>query len=353
VVIIRSGWHGIVNAMTEKTLVSITPRGLYCDAGDFYIDPWRPVPRAVVTHLHGDHYARGCGSYLLSEDSRHIAPLRLGDDASIQPLAYGETTTMNGVTISLHPAGHILGSAQVRLEHQGYVLVISGDYKRDVDRTCAPFEVVPCHTFITEATFGLPVYRWESQAQVFDQINAWWRDNQSQGKASLIYGYSLGKAQRILAGLDPSIGPIYTHGAVELLTNVYRESGIDLPPTIYANDADTKDFSDAIIVAPPSARGTRWIRRFGDVSQGYVSGWMRIRGVRRQRAVDRGFVLSDHVDWTGLMTTIRETGAERIGVTHGYVTVVTRWLREQGYDAFPVETRYRGERDEESDPDDA
>lgn len=335
--------------MKKQTWLSVTPIGLYCEPGDFYVDPWQPVSRAVVTHLHGDHYARGCESYLISHESRHIAPLRLGEDANVQLLPYGETTHINDVKVSFHPAGHILGSAQVRLEYRGEVIVISGDYKREPDQTCAPFEVVRCHTFITEATFGLPIYRWEHQQHIFDSINAWWRDNQAQGKASVIYGYALGKAQRILAGVDANIGPIYTHGAVESLTDAYRKTGISMPDTIYANEAATKDFSSALIVAPPSARGTRWIRRFGNVSQAYASGWMRIRGVRRQRSVDRGFVLSDHVDWTELMHTIKDTGAERIGVTHGYVTVVTRWLLEQGYDAFPIDTHYRGEQEEEGD----
>lgn len=331
------------------TLLTNTPNGLYCEAGNFYIDPWQPVEKAVITHLHGDHYVRGCGSYLISEESRHIAPLRLGEEAVAEHVPYSHQVTINGVHVSLHPAGHILGSAQVRVEYRGEVWVVSGDYKREPDATTTPFEVVPCHTFITEATFGLPVYRWEPEQQIFEQINQWWQTNSERGKASILYGYALGKAQRILAGVDASIGRLYTHGAVETLTKAYRQTGIAMPMTIYATDAHTRDFSGALIVAPPSARGTRWVRRFGDVSQGFVSGWMRIRGVRRQRAVDRGFILSDHVDWTDLMRTVAETGAERIGVTHGYVTVVTRWLREQGYDAFAVETRYRGEQDEDGE----
>ena len=335
--------------MNANALLSITPNGLYCAVGDFYIDPWQPVRRAVVTHLHGDHYAMGCDSYLISERSRHIAPFRLGVHASVQTIPFGEAIDIHGVTVSLHPAGHILGSAQIRVEHRGEVWVVSGDYKREPDPTCTPFEVVKCHTFITEATFGLPVYRWERQQQTFDQINQWWRDNQQQGKASLLYGYALGKAQRLLAGVDPSIGPIYTHGLVEKLTDAYRKTGVPMPETTYASAAKVKDYSQALIVAPPFARGSRWVRRFGNVSQGFASGWMRIRGVRRQRAVDRGFVLSDHIDWTDLMDTIEATGAERIGVTHGYVMVVARWLHEQGYSAFVYETRFRGEQDEDTE----
>jgi putative mRNA 3-end processing factor len=338
--------------MNENTLIRTTDRGFYCAAGDFYIDPWRPVDRAVITHAHADHFAYNCKSYLVSEEGRHVFQIRLGDKATIQTIPYGESVKINGVTVSLHPAGHILGSAQVRVEYQGEVWVVSGDYKREPDPTCTPFEVVPCHHFITEATFGLPIYRWPHRDGVFRAINDWWRTNQQAGKCTILYGYSLGKAQGILAGVDPSIGPIYTHGAVEKLNAAYRDSGIQLPPTTYVSREVIKfrpDWSQALIVAPPSTRGTTWIRRFGDVSSGFVSGWMRIRGTRRRRAVDRGFVLSDHVDWTALMQTIADTGAEHIYVTHGYTAVVTRWLRENGIDAHSISTRYTGENDEVAD----
>lgn len=328
------------------SLISATERGFYCAAGDFYIDPWQPVIRAVITHGHADHFARGCGAYLVAQSGEAIFRLRLGQDAHIETLAYGERRRLNDVVVSLHPAGHILGSAQVRVEHRGEVWVISGDYKREPDPTCAPFEVVPCHTFVTEATFGLPIYRWPAQAQVFAQINDWWRRNQAQGRASILFGYALGKAQRIIAGVDPAIGPIYTHGAVEALVNAYRAGGVALPPTTHAMQAQSAEWHRALIVAPPSARGTPWLRRFGDQSSGFVSGWMRIRGTRRRRAVDRGFVLSDHADWTDLMATIRETGAEQVWVTHGYTAAVTRYLREQGIEAYVVETRYSGENDD-------
>lgn len=329
--------------MTRDPLLKPTEAGLYCPAGDFYIDPWQPVERAVVTHAHADHYARDCRAYLVAAPGERVFRLRLGDAAIMNPVAYGEAVMLNDVRVSLHPAGHILGSAQIRVEHRGEVWVVSGDYKREADPTCTPFEVVPCHTFITEATFGLPIYRWQPQAEVFAQINAWWRANQQQGKTSLIFGYALGKAQRILAGVDASIGPIYTHGAVERLNHAYRDSGVQLPETTYAKLATQPDWQRALIVAPPSARGSLWTRRFGAQSSAFVSGWMRIRGTRRRRAVDRGFVLSDHVDWPDLTATIRDTGAERVGVTHGYVAPVTRWLTEEGYDAFSIETRYSGE----------
>lgn len=335
------------------TLIVHTNQGLYCPQGDFYIDPYTSVLRAVVTHAHADHLAWGCDRYLVSAAGEHVFRARLGGaSAPLHLVEYGETTLVNGVRVSLYPAGHILGSAQIRVEYGGDVWVITGDYKTDPDRTCAPFEVVRCNTFVTESTFGLPIYRWSPQDEIFAQINQWWRDNQAQGKASLLYGYALGKAQRLLAGLDPSIGSIYTHGAVERLNAAYRMSGIDLPPTQYASAAarDGKpDWSKALIVAPPSARGTAWTRRFGTLSSAFASGWMAIRGARRRRAVDRGFVLSDHVDWDNLMRVIAETGAERVWVTHGYTAVVVRWLQERGIDSQIVQTRFEGERDESPD----
>ena len=328
----------------------MTEDGLYCPAGDFHIDPWRPVERAVITHAHSDHARRGSRRYLAARPALRLLRSRLGDEATIDPLDYGAAVDLGGVRVSLHPAGHILGSAQVRLEHRGEVWVVSGDYKLDREPTCAPFEPVRCHTFVTESTFGLPVYRWPAQEEVLADINAWWRQNRADGKATLLFGYALGKAQRLLAGLDPDIGPIYTHGAVEKLSRDYRDSGVALPPTTYVGDLRRgTDWGGALIVAPPSAHGTAWSRRFGAASTGFASGWMRIRGTRRRRAVDRGFVLSDHADWPGLLQAVRSTGAERVWVTHGYVGVLVRWLREQGVEAEGLQTRFEGERDETGD----
>jgi putative mRNA 3-end processing factor len=335
--------------MTNRVLLTLTEYGFYCPVGDFYVDPWRPVPRALVTHAHGDHCTWGCQSYLVAEAGETVFRVRLGDKASIQTLPYGEPTTVNGVKVSFHPAGHILGSAQIRLEYQGEILVASGDYKAQPDMTCAAFEVVPCHHFITEATFGLPIYHWQPSEDVFAQINQWWAANAENGKASILYCYALGKAQRVISGLDPSIGAILTHGAVERLNNAYRQAGVKLPPTQYAKAADKDLFRRALVIAPVSARGTTWVRRFGAHASGFASGWMRIRGTRRQKAVDRGFILSDHADWDGLQTTIKATGAERVGVTHGYVPVLARWLNEQGIDAYSIDTRYTGESDDASE----
>lgn len=330
------------------TLLRRTDRGLYCEAGDFHVDPWAPVDRAVVTHAHGDHVAWGCGSYLCSAEGLGVLRDRLEPGARIRGLAYGEAIAVNGVRVSLHAAGHILGSAQVRLEYGGDVWVVSGDYKTDPDPTCTAFEPVRCRTFVTESTFGLPVYRWPAQAEVLADINAWWRGNQAAGKATLLYGYALGKAQRLLAGLDPGIGPILTHGAVERLNARYREAGVRLPPTRYVGEVDRKaDWSSAIVLAPPSAENSPWTRRFGTHATGFASGWMLIRGTRRRRSLDRGFPLSDHVDWPSLLGAIDATGAERVWVTHGYTGPVVRWLRERGLDAVAVETRFEGERDDE------
>jgi putative mRNA 3-end processing factor len=335
-----------MNSMTTHDLITLTEHGFYCPPGDFYIDPWHSVPRALVTHAHGDHCTWGCEAYLVAQEGETVFRVRLGADARIQTLPYGEATSINGVKVSFHPAGHILGSAQIRLEYLGEIWVASGDYKVQPDSTCTPLEVVRCHHFITEATFGLPIYHWQPSETVFQQINGWWAGNAENGKASILYCYALGKAQRVLSGLDPSIGSILTHGAVERLNQAYRAAGVALPPTQYAKTADKALFRRALVIAPVSARGTTWVRRFGAHASGFASGWMRIRGTRRQKAVDRGFILSDHADWEGLQTTIRATRAERVGVTHGYVPVLARWLNEQGIDAYGIDTRYTGERDD-------
>ena len=328
-------------------LLQSTDDGLWCEAGGFYVDPWRPVDRAVLTHAHADHARWGSKQYLVAEAGLPVFRARLGDDARIDTLPYGECIDMNGVRVSLHPAGHILGSAQVRIEHRGEVWVVSGDYKTGPDRTCAPFEVVRCNTFVTECTFGLPVYRWRPQETVFAEINEWWRRNREDHRASVLFAYALGKAQRVLSGLDPSIGPIYMHGALYKCDAAYRHAGVSLPPIHRVSEAPEKmDWSHAMILAPPSANGTPWMRRFGDVSTAFASGWMQLRGARRRRGVDRGFVLSDHADWPGLNDAIAATGAERVLATHGSTGVLVRWLQERGLDAAPLATPYEGETDE-------
>jgi putative mRNA 3-end processing factor len=329
-------------------MLTLTNSGLYCEAGDFFVDPWEPVDRAVITHAHGDHATWGSRAYLTSGPGVGVLRARLEPGAAIRGVEYGETVALNGTTVSLHPAGHILGSSQVRIEHGGEVWVVSGDYKTDPDPTCTPFEPIRCHTFVTESTFGLPIYRWPRQAEVFTEINAWWRANAAAGKTSLLLGYALGKAQRLLAGLDPGIGPILTHGAVERMTSVYRQGGIELPPTRYAGAAGSRaDATGAIVIAPPYAEASAWSRRFGNHSTGFASGWMAVRGARRRRSLDRGFTLSDHVDWTSLLAAIEASGAGEVWVTHGYTGTVVRWLTERGIEAKAVQTRFEGERDDE------
>jgi putative mRNA 3-end processing factor len=325
-------------------LITLDSAGLFCAAGGFYVDPWRPVERAVITHAHGDHASFGHQHYLVSRPGEHVTRRRVGHAASIQTLDYGKTVTLEGVKLSFHPAGHVLGSAQVRLEYGGEVWVVSGDYKLQPDSTCAPFEPIHCDTFITESTFGLPIYRWRDPEEIFVDVNRWWGENRAAGRASVVYAYALGKAQRVIANVDPSIGPIYTHGAVEALNEAYRATHVSMPPTQRVSEMPRgHDFRGALIVAPPSAQSTPWLRRFGDYADAFASGWMQIRGVRRRRAVDRGFALSDHADWPGLLHAISETGAQRVFVTHGYSEPLVRWLRERGLDAQMLVTRFAGE----------
>jgi putative mRNA 3-end processing factor len=322
--------------------------GLYCAAGEFYVDPWEAVERAVVTHAHADHARLGSSRYLTAERGVAVLRERVGEEASIEGVAWGAAVELNGLRVSFHPAGHILGSSQVRIEHRGEVWVVSGDYKVEPDATCDPFELVPCHAFVTESTFGLPIYKWRPQTDVFDEIDGWWRSNQARGRTSVLFGYALGKAQRLLAGVDSSIGPIAVHGAVQRFVDVYRAAGVALPEVLRGDEAGAAQVKGrGLVVAPPSAANSPWLRKFGDISTAFASGWMQVRGIRRRRAADRGFTLSDHADWDGLLATIRATGAERVAVTHGYVAPLVRYLQEQGMDAHALATPYTGDVEEE------
>ncbi len=328
----------------QQDLVVTRPEGLYCPAGDFFIDPWQPVGHALITHAHGDHLRMGHGRYLTAEAGRHVVTARVGP-VDLQTLPYGESVAHRGVKISFHPAGHVLGSAQIRLEHAGRVWVVSGDYKTGPDATCAPFEPVRCDVFITESTFGLPVFRWAPQQDVFDGINAWWQDNAAADRASIVYAYSFGKAQRVLSGLDEAIGPIVVHGAVAAMDEAYRQSGVALPATRNVLETAPADLRRCLVVAPPSAQGSAWTKRFGDHSDAFASGWMLLRGARRRRNVDRGFILSDHADWPGLLEAIAATGAPRVIVTHGYVDPLVRYLRELGLESGAFKTEYGDDED--------
>ncbi|WP_306416716.1 ligase-associated DNA damage response exonuclease [Fulvivirga maritima] len=293
-------------------LLQFTERGIYCPQADIYIDPWRPVDRALITHGHADHSRRGHKYYLCTEAAIPVIKYRLGQDINVETVKFGEVKIINGVKFSFHPAGHIIGSAQIRVEYKGEVWVASGDYKVAADGLTETFEPVKCHTFITESTFGLPIYKWKSQKDEFEEINSWWRTNQENGKVTVLTGYALGKAQRIIQNLDHSIGTVYTHGAVENVNEVIRNQGVDLKSTVrVTQDIPKENFKGNIVVATPSAIGSPWMKKFMPYSVGVASGWMSLRGARRRRAVDRGFVLSDHADWDELNTAVKATEAEK------------------------------------------
>lgn len=325
-------------------LVVLRREGLYCPPGDFHIDPWRPVERAVITHGHGDHARTGSAEYYTTAASLPILRWRLGEQA-YRAFDYGERFRLGDATVSFHSAGHVLGSAQVRIEAGGQVWVASGDYKRQPDPTCAPFEVVPCDTFITEATFGLPIYRWPDTADVARDIVEWRDHCGARGEAAVLLCYALGKAQRLLAELAAwTDRPAFVHGAIAAGVQVYREAGIPMLATQpVAETAKGADFAGELVIAPPSAAGSSWMRRFRQAQVGFASGWMRVRGNRRRRNYDRGFVVSDHADWPDLMHTIRETGARRVIATHGNTDAIIRVLNEQGIAAEAFRTDYAGE----------
>jgi putative mRNA 3-end processing factor len=324
-------------------LLTFTPNGIYCEKAEVYIDPWKQVPKALVTHGHADHARYGHGEYIAQHGSVPILEQRLGP-VSIQGIGYGEPLTVNGVKFSFHPAGHIPGSSQIRVESKGEVWVVSGDYKLEDDGISAPFEPVKCHTFITECTFGLPVFRWKNQDEIISEINNWWIKNKSTGLTTVLIAYSLGKAQRLISNLDASIGKICTHGAVENMNEVIRKTGVNLPPTQrITRETDRDEVHGSLVIAPPSAIDTPWMRKLQPYSLGIASGWMALRGMRRRRAADRGFVLSDHADWEGLNRAIEMTGAENIIATHGYTDIFTEWLKEKGYNAITESTAFMGE----------
>jgi putative mRNA 3-end processing factor len=321
-----------------------TPIGLYCPAGDFYVDPWGAAPRALITHAHGDHARAGSSAYLCAAPGAALLARRL-DPAPIQTLDYGQPLTLGEVVVSFHPAGHVLGSAQIRIEGRGGVWVVSGDYKRAADPTCAPFEPLRCDVFVTESTFALPIYHWDAATTVVADLAAWWRDNGERGLTSIVFCYTIGKAQRLLAELAALTDrPVLVHGMLLPAIDVYRDAGVRMLPTqpLLERPRGTS-LAGELVLAPLSARGTPWMRRLGPLSDGLASGLMRVRGVRRQRAYDRGFVLSDHADWPALVDTITAPGASRVLATNGHADTLARHLREQGLDAGVLRTAWEGE----------
>ncbi|MCC5920363.1 MAG: ligase-associated DNA damage response exonuclease [Cyclobacteriaceae bacterium] len=324
-------------------LLEFRPSGIYCPLADVFIDPWYPEKKALITHAHADHSRYGHQHYLAHYHSESIMKQRLGD-ISFQGVAYHEKININGVNFTFIPAGHIYGSAQILVEHKGERWGVSGDYKVENDGISQAWEPAICDHFITECTFGLPIYKWDPQEVVFDEINQWWQANASQGICSIITAYALGKAQRIMEGIDPSIGPVYLHGAVYNATSALRADGAQLRDFPKVEGREKKDdYRGALIIATPAALGSAWVNKFKPFRTAMASGWMRIRGNQRRRAADRGFVLSDHVDWDGMMKAIKASGAQYIYPTHGNTATVAKYLNEIGYHAQEVQTLFEGE----------
>ena len=322
-----------------------TPSGLYCAAGGFHIDPWGAVPRALITHAHGDHARAGSAAYLCAASGAALLQRRFGDAVLVESLPYGQPLRLGDTSVSFHPAGHVLGSAQIRIEGPDGVWVVSGDYKRAPDPTCAPFEPVACDVFVTESTFALPVYRWDPAAAVVADLLAWWDENRERDLTSIVFCYSIGKAQRLLAELAlVTDRTVLVHGMLLPIIDVYRAAGVRMLPVqpLIERPRGTS-LAGELVLAPPSARGTPWMRRLGALSDALASGLMRVRGVRRQRAYDRGFVLSDHADWPALIETIADSGASRVLATHGHAEPLARYLREQGLDTGVMRTAWEGE----------
>jgi putative mRNA 3-end processing factor len=337
--------------MRPQDILTPLPAGLYCKQGDFFIDPVRPVQRAVITHGHSDHARRGHGAVLATQETLDIMALRYGDDfaGATQAVRYGETIALGDVAVTLHPAGHVLGSAQIAIRCKDLCIVASGDYKDAGDPTCAPFEVVACDVFITEATFGLPVFRHGDAAAEVRKLLA--SINLFPERAHLVGAYSLGKAQRVMAlirqaGYD---APIYLHGAMEKITHYYQSRGVALGELRSVRGVKKADLAGTITLAPPGATSDIWTRRFPDPVTAFASGWMRVRARARQGGVELPLVISDHADWDGLTATIVATGASEIWVTHGQEDALVHWCKSQGLAARPLDLVGYGE-EEENDP---
>ncbi|HEY0058180.1 MAG TPA: ligase-associated DNA damage response exonuclease [Flavisolibacter sp.] len=329
-------------------LIEFSDKGLYCPAGKFYIDPWKPVQKAVISHGHSDHARWGSDHYLCHADTKPILQTRLGP-GNYETMEWGQTSFINGVKVSLHPAGHIIGSSQIRVEHNGEVWVFSGDYKMEDDGISTAFEPVPCHTFITECTFGLPIYKWKPQAQIYQSIKEWITANKAAGRTSVLFAYSLGKAQRILQPISEVTDTILVHGAVYNVHTALVEAGWDLPAVERVTpDTPKESLKGAVVIAPSSAEGTSWMKKFSPYAVGVCSGWMQVRGAVRRRNVDAGFILSDHADWDGLLTAVKATGAQQVYATHGFQSAFSRYITELGLDGREVKTEYGTAADEEA-----
>jgi putative mRNA 3-end processing factor len=329
-------------------LIEFTDKGLYCRPGNFYIDPWRAVEKAVITHAHSDHARWGSRAYLCHRLTRPLLQARLGPN-EYQSVEWGEVLHLNGVRVSLHPAGHIIGSSQIRMEYKGEVWVVSGDYKVEDDGLSGVFEPVRCHTFITESTFGLPIYDWKPQPKIFETIQDWIRKNAAEQKTSVLIAYSLGKAQRLLPCIAAVTDRIFVHGAVYNMHKALTDAGVRLPEVERVTPETPRErFRGAVVIAPSGNESGTWIRKFAPYEVGICSGWMQVRGAVRRKNADAGFILSDHADWKGLLQAVKATGAERVFATHGFQAAFSRYLREQGIDAGEVRTEYGGEEEQEN-----
>lgn len=321
-------------------MIQFTSKGIYCVPGKFYLDPWQPVDLAIITHGHADHAYPGMKKYLCQHFTVNILKSRIGHDIQVEGVAYNRPFHINGVKISLHPAGHIIGSSQIRMEYKGKVIVFTGDYKIQDDGLSTPFEPVKCHELITESTFGLPIYRWESVAAQTQRLNEWITHNQGFKKTSVFIGYSLGKSQRILNAVK-DMGEVYVHYSIAKLNMAYSEAGIQLPPYhIVDLRTDTKQLDGKIVLLPPALLDTHLLQKIPHVAYAICSGWMQIRGARRWRSADAGFAISDHADWNGLLQAVKESGAEKVYVTHGQTATFSKYLNEIGIEAEEVKTNY-------------
>lgn len=329
--------------MPLPPLIQRTPKGLYCAAGDFFIDPWAPVNKAIITHAHSDHARTGSQQYLCHHHSVPLLQLRLGNHA-YKGIAWNQPVHINGVSVSLHPAGHIIGSSQVRIAYKGEVWVVSGDYKLENDGLSGAFEPVTCHTFVTESTFGLPIYTWQPQAAVYAQMQQWVLNNQANGITSVLIAYSLGKAQRVVQALHPVAKQIFVHGAIANTHDALLRAGFQLPQ-VHTISAQTpvSALKGTVVIAPPSTLDTTWMQRFSPYATGICSGWMQVRGNVKRSNADAAFVLSDHADWPGLLQAIKATQAQKVWVTHGFQSVLSRYLNEQGIEADEITTQFGAE----------
>lgn len=327
-------------SLKSQMFLKFTNKGIYCVPGKFYIDPWQPVDLAIITHGHADHARSGMKKYLCHHFTQPILYSRIGHFIDCQSVGYGEVVVINGVKVSLHPAGHIIGSAQIKMEYKGYVIVISGDYKIQDDGLSTPFEPIKCHEFITESTFGLPIYNWSSIADQEKQLQNWVEHNRAYGKTSVFIGYSLGKSQRLMKALD-GMGELYVHHSIAKVNEAYKSVGIKLPDyKVVDLREDKKHLNGKIVLLPPALVDNPATKKIPNMAYAICSGWMQIRGAKRWRSADAGFAISDHADWQGLLSAIKSTEAEKVYVTHGKTAVFAKYLNEMGTWADEVKTQY-------------